>query len=577
MKFTLTSNDESARCLILPREENGITYVDVKVHYDKPTVPSRAYLKWQIPCAKVYSTWGPNAGFTRSVLPEWAKNTTASRLAYGAPVQSLVSVDGKNTMTVAVSDARTPLQIRTGVIEENACMDCVIELFTFRINAITDYSATVRIDMRDISFFDAVYSVHDWWENEFGYKCAYVPDAARLPMNSSWYSFHQRVSTDEIIRQCELSKPLGMDTIIIDDGWQTDDNSRGYAYCGDWEIASAKIPDIHDLVKRIHNVGMKVMFWYTVPFVGKYSKVYDSLKDMTLGESYSPDWLILDPRYPEVRKFLVEKYSQAIEEWELDGLKLDFIDTFQLQSTTPTEDERRDCASLEDGVERLLEETINTLTAINPEVLIEFRQKYMGPTICKYSNMMRVCDCPNDAATNRIGIVDLRLTSGKTAVHSDMLMWNYNEPTEHAALQITNVLFGVPQISVLIDKLSEEHKKMLGFYLGYWREHRELLLDGYLTARHAGNCYSLIQSEKDGEIFAVAHAESMLTLDKEYKKIFFVNACGDGSLFIRAKQEITLPYRIINCCGEEIKCGEVKLSQIPTEFAAPLSAIVEIG
>ncbi len=577
MNFTLTSNDTSARCLVLPREENGIIYVDVKIHYDSPTVPSRAYLKWEIPCSGVYSTWGPESTFMRAINPNWSKHTTPSRLACGAPIHSLVSLGDCNAMTVALSDAKTPLEIKTGVREEDAMMECAIEFFTFRINAITDYGATVRIDTRGISFFDAVYGVNDWWENECGYKCAPVPDAARLPMNSAWYSFHQQVSSDEIVRQCELSKPLGMDTIIIDDGWQTDDNSRGYAYCGDWEIADSKIPDVHDLVERIHAKGMKVMFWYSVPFVGKYSKVYDSLRDMTLGESYSPDWLVLDPRYPEVREYLVGKYRQAIEEWGLDGLKLDFIDSFQLQRTTPTEDDRRDCTSLEEGLEKLLDETMSTLVAIKSDVLIEFRQKYMGPTIRKYSNMMRVADCPNDPVRNRVGIVDLRLTSGKTAVHSDMLMWNYDEPTEHAALQITNILFGVPQISVLIDKLSEEHKKMLGFYLGYWREHRELLLDGNLTARHIENCYSLIQSEKDGEIFAVAHTESMLSLDKEYKKIIFVNACGDDSLFIRAKQDMTLPYRIINCCGEEIECGEVKLSQIPTEFAAPLSSIVEIG
>ena len=27
-----------------------------------------------------------------------------------------------------------------------------------------------------------------------------------------------------------------MESIIVDDGWQTDDNNRGYAYCGDWAV-----------------------------------------------------------------------------------------------------------------------------------------------------------------------------------------------------------------------------------------------------------------------------------------------------------------------------------------------------
>lgn len=578
MNFTFSSEDGNAVCSFLQREENGILYVDLSVKYEKPTVPSRAYLRWNVPCCKIIGTWGPDSTFMHGVMPDWLKHTTPSRMASGAPVHSLFSINSENTHTIAVSDAATPLEIRTGVCEETAEIACEIAFFTFQINAITEYKATVRLDSRsDISFFDAVYAVTDWWSSDCGYTCANVPDAASMPINSAWYSFHQNVSSDEIVKQCELSKPLGMDTVIIDDGWQTEDNSRGYAYCGDWEIASSKIPDVTELVERIHKTGMKVMFWYSVPFIGKHSKIYDKLKDMTLADGLSPDWRVLDPRYPEVRQYLVGKYRQAISEWKLDGLKLDFIDSFQLDPSTPCEDSRRDCTSLEIGIEKLLDETLNTLTAINPDVMIEFRQKYMGPTIRKYSNMMRVSDCPDDALRNRVGMVDLRLTSGKTAVHSDMLMWNYNEPTEHAALQIVNVLFCVPQISVLIDRLNEDHKKMLGFYLNYWKQHRTLLLDGKLSAKHPECNYTIVQSEKDDEIFAAAYSENILSLEKKYKKIYFVNGCGDSSLFVRSNHDVELPYKVFDCTGLEIDSGEVKLSQIPSEFAVPLSGIVEIG
>jgi alpha-galactosidase len=64
-------------------------------------------------------------------------------------------------------------------------------------------------------------------------------------------------------------------------------------------------------------------------------------------------------------------------------------------------DERRDYHSLEDAVDALMAETADTLRGINPEVLIEFRQRYVGPAIRKYGNMLRVKDCPNDAIRNR--------------------------------------------------------------------------------------------------------------------------------------------------------------------------------
>lgn len=57
-----------------------------------------------------------------------------------------------------------------------------------------------------------------------------------------------------------------------------------------------------------------------------------------------------------------------------------------------------------------------------------------------YGNLFRAGDCANDAIENRVRTIDIRLLSGATAVHSDMLTWNVNEPVEIAADQITNVL-----------------------------------------------------------------------------------------------------------------------------------------
>jgi alpha-galactosidase len=84
----------------------------------------------------------------------------------------------------------------------------------------------------------------------------------------------------------------------------------------------------------------------------------------------------------------------------------------------------------------------------------------IGPYMRKYGNLFRVGDCPNNAITNRVGVMDLRLLSGKTAVHSDMIMWSTEDTTENAALQLINVLFGVPQFSMLFEKLAQDHFEM---------------------------------------------------------------------------------------------------------------------
>ena len=169
----------------------------------------------------------------------------------------------------------------------------------------------------------------------------------------------------------------------------------------------------------------------------------------------------LDPRYKKVRDYLCSVYVKAVEEWQLDGLKLDFIDSFVLKGKALEFDKRRDYQSLEDAIHALMTEVKEKLTSINPDILIEFRQSYVGPSIRKYGNMLRVGDCPCDILKNRFNAVNLRLTSGKTAVHSDMIMWNMEDSVENAALQFTSILYTVPQVSVRVDKLPEDHYKML--------------------------------------------------------------------------------------------------------------------
>ena len=571
MDFKITGGNANAKIEILNKaEKDGILTFDVKMTLPEKAIPERFQINWNFPIHDCYSTWGPAMGGNRDLRPNWGKKRTDSRLAGWMPVHQIISVTGKNRMAIAVSDAKTPMAILTGVCEETAELECRIEFFTNLVAPISEYTATVRMDFRDIAYYDSLYDVTEWWEKECGYTPAFVPEYAKLPMNSLWYSYHQRLVPDEIIRECKISKELGMDTVIIDDGWQTDDNSRGYAYCGDWEVATSKIPDMKKFVEDIHATGMKIMIWYSVCFMGKYAKNYDKYKDMLLGDKrYNGAFDVLDPRYKEVRDFLIGLYVNAVKDWNLDGLKLDFIDCFRLVDPSEEKDDRRDIDSVEDATDVLMTDIMKALTAIKPDIMIEFRQTYVGPAIRKYGNMLRVGDCPNDAVKNRQEIVNLRFTSGKTAVHSDMIMWNVNEPVESAAQQVTNILYSVPQISVKLETLPEDHKKMLKFYLSFWRENRDTLLDGKLLAANPESCYSLVCTEKDGKAVFTAYTDAVIDM-KAYTEASAVNSTRYKSLIIKNAEGKS--YRVVNCMGEEFAKGTIdgKLCEVEV----PLSGVV---
>jgi len=552
------------------REIDGIFYADVVMRFETEVVPDPVKLRFYFPATDCYSVWSPNVRYDRSLKPNWLKSTSVSRLASWMPLHALVSSKGRNRLTIALSDAKTPMSLATGILEENANAECDITFFTFKIAPIKEYRATLRLDMRDMPYYDSVYDVVEWWEKECGYEPAYVPDAAKMPINSLWYSYHQMLDVEEIIRECELSKPLGMDTVIVDDGWQTDDNSRGYAYCGDWEVAPGKIPNMKAFVDRVHATGMKIMIWYSVPYVGLYSKNYDRFKDMLLDHTGNmKNYWSMDPRYKDVRDFLVKIYANAVKDWGLDGLKLDFIDSFQLHGRSLEYDARRDYASLEDALDALMTEVKNTLTAINPEILIEFRQTYVGPAIRKYGNMLRVGDCPADMMLNRQDVVNLRLTSGNTAVHSDMIMWHKDDSAESAALQFVSVLFSVPQVSMKLEQLPKDHLRMLKFYLSFWRENRDVLINGKILAANPECAYSIVCSEKDGEAVFVSYTDSVVDCSA-YHKVSAVNSTRGRSLILKGAAGKS--YKVLDCFGNVLEQGNVDGALC--EIGVPMAGMV---
>ena len=574
MEFQISGGNSGARIYINnERKQAGILLFDVHMELESEAVPEKFSISFSITDIDIYSIWSPNLRFDRYLGPNWRKRTTTSRLASWMPLHALVSATGKNRMTVALSDAKTPTSLRSGECEEDACIKWEINFFTIPVAPLKSYTATIRIDTRDIPYYDAIYDSVTWWENDCGYSPAYVPEHAKLPMNSLWYSYHQQLDVEDIIRECKLSKALGMDTVIIDDGWQTDDNSRGYQFCGDWEVAPVKVPDMKDFIRRIHDTGMKAMLWFSVPFVGTSAKSFARFSDMILDETGNrKTYFSLDPRYKEVRDYLIGIYAKAVGEWGLDGLKLDFIDSFELKGKSLEYDARRDYLSLEDAVDALMTEVSDTLRRINPEVLIEFRQSYVGPAIRKYGNMLRVEDCPNDAIRNRHDVVNLRLTSGNTAVHSDMLMWNLSDTVEGAALQFVSILYSVPQISMKLASLPEDHKKMLAFYLSFWRENRDTLINGKILAAGPESAYSIVAAEKDGAAIFTAYTDTLIDATA-YDKVTAVNSSRHSSLILKGAEGKR--YKTLDCMGNLLETGIIESALC--EKKVPLCGMISIA
>ncbi len=496
-----------------------------------------------------------------------------SRAVLRAPLLMYLSPGDKNRLTISASDTLRPITIDGGVKEEDVNIHNSIKLFGSNEPPLKTYQITLRFDGRPLAFQKVLQDTSRWWAAQDGYQPASVPETARVPLYSTWYSYHQSIDADTIVEECRLGGELGLGGVIVDDGWQTLDASRGYAFTGDWK--PERIPDFKGFVDRIHALNQKFIMWYSVPMAGEKSEAAKTFKGKTLGFSKGLQAYILDPRYPEVREYLIGLYEHAVTDWGIDGLKLDFIEMFTSKGDTVlTTENGRDYASVDDAVDRLFTDIMTRLRKIKPDIAIEFRQPYNGPLMRKYGNMLRGVDCPNAGPVNRKEIVDLRLLADHTAVHSDMFIWHPDEPVESAALQILNVLFSVPQVSVRLKEVSPEHREMIGFWMKYWRENRGVLLDGEFIPVSPAQNYPMVSARTETKSISVIYQD--MVVDVFSDKVDVVNAKPGREVVLRLKEALKAKITVRDCRGKSVSEETRDLSAGAQVFDVPPSGLLEI-
>lgn len=519
--------------------------------------------------------WNPDCGCNRNIPVGWGEGKK-SMTSISAPVSCVYDMNGVNRFTCALSEVKEVVSLKVATVKD--CyfgMDIQISMKQYIKCGHLDLK--IYIDRSDIPMYKAIDNVRLWWEDGCKIKPMHIPNEAKEAMYSYWYSFQQNLSQYEVLAEAERTAEIGLKTVIIDDGWEMDKSDVRFAYCGDWEVSKEKFPDFKGMINKIHDMGSKVILWVGTPYLGIESKTWNEMKDKTLQFS---DWAraaILDPRYPDIREYIIEKLKRLVISYNLDGLKLDFIDLFyETEDSTYSDD--MDFLSVQEAVDKLMVCIKDEVLKINPDMLIEFRQKYIGPNMRKYGNMFRVADCPDAYITNKVGVLDLRLLSGSTAVHSDMLIWNENEEVTTAALQIINVIFATMQFSGRLSKLSDEHKRMSKFWIKFMNENKDLLQNSPIIAEEPQFLYTLAKTEKNGEsVIAVYSNNKCVELNDKIEKTIILNGTQKPELIVKV-EKAGVYNRIVQDCFGEIQSNEnIVLKEGIFEFDVPKSGILTLS
>jgi alpha-galactosidase len=513
-----------------------------EVEVDAP-VGATVTVTWHVPLGGAVGYWTSRVGIAKSLRTDWSGPTTAS-LTAEVPAGLLFDAQSRCTHAFAVSETVTEVAFRLAVSEEDKRINADVTL------TVGTQPCRLRLYPSGFPYEDVLADIAAWWSecdpmDGAGSLPSHLPTAATEPLYSTWYGMHQQLKQEELDVELTLAADLGMRSVIVDDGWQTIDNHRGYAFTGDWEVAASRFFDLPAHVDRTHRLGMAELLWISLPFVGRESAAARQLTHLLLPDDGRMARL-WDVRLPEARSHLAGICGRLVADNHLDGLKIDFIDEWSSYPATSTPADA-DTSSYTVGVDRLLVAIVTQLQAIVDNPMVEFRQPYIGPRMMRYGNMFRVADCPADGFQNRVSSIDLRHLIKERAVHADMVMWSAADPAENAAEQLLCTAFSVPQISMLLSQLPNDHTAMLRHYLSWWAVNREVLLWGQLSAPRPDLGYPVVTAVKDRHSVTISYAsESVINVRPGRAEI--ANATGRDRVVVDLSSAATVE-RVTDCFG----------------------------
>jgi len=555
--FTIDLPMDALGCEITPGPDVGdIQEFRIVISAGQPVCPAPVMIRWREPMHEIHYKWNPACHENRMLdVSASSRHRFTSRINFAAPVVCLHKINGENTVTFALSETlyATTLISR---ISEFGYAECCLQLFCEPWPAITEYIVVLRIDRRRLPMHICLRDCAAWWDALIPGQSLPVTDAARTARYCDWYPFHGKFTGQQTERQAALAKDLGMGTFCYEAGWADD--------ALDYTPDARKYDDFRQHVEALHRLGMPFVLWVAPSFTNpvsctRFANQLLGPRD-SVGKIENPRKAHLDPRYPQVRAYIIETYARLLRDYGIDGLFLDFIECLGIQPADEPADPERDMLSVGAAIDCLLRDLVETLRTIRPDLLIEFRQPYTGPRMLRYANILRAVDCGNCFADNRIRVLDMRLLCGSVPVHADPIMWNTQEPVESAAMQLTHTLFSVPLVSMDLEALPADHLAMVRAYLDFWNTHRDVILDGELQPLEPHNAYPVVLSRTQGKLLAAAYSNALIPVAKRAPdNILLVNATYADHLVLDMADDLGLrTLTVRDCTGTIVRQADVR-------------------
>ncbi|MBV9204310.1 MAG: alpha-galactosidase, partial [Actinobacteria bacterium] len=154
------------------------------------------------------------------------------------------------------------------------------------------------------------------------------PGSSRPVNLNVWEAVYFRHDFTKLAALADIAADAGVERYVLDDGWFTGRRSDR-AGLGDWQVDEYVWPGgLHRLAKYVRARGMQFGLWIEPEMVNPDSELYRAHPDWILaaGQRRPPlqrHQLVLDLTRPEVSRYLLERISALISEYEVSYVKWD--------------------------------------------------------------------------------------------------------------------------------------------------------------------------------------------------------------------------------------------------------------
>lgn len=146
---------------------------------------------------------------------------------------------------------------------------------------------------------------------------------------NSWEAAYFDFDTDKLVSFAERAKEVGIDMLVMDDGWfgkRNDDTTS----LGDWYVNEEKLPGgLGELIRRVNALGLKFGIWYEPEMISPDSELFRAHPDWCVHVNNREPALgrqqyVLDVSRQDVRDNIFNQMYAVLSQYPIDYVKWDF-------------------------------------------------------------------------------------------------------------------------------------------------------------------------------------------------------------------------------------------------------------